>query len=124
MADDSTQSTLTIRILGRDYPITCPDNEREALLSSAQQLSQRMQSIQKKGKTLGVDRIAVMAALNIAHESQLLREEVEQLRQQVRQAPAEADDTQPRQQDADDAARDERLSKLQVRINSALDGSS
>src|SRR5699024_1147689 len=83
MADDKQHSTLTIRILGRDYPITCPDQEREALLSSAEYLSRRMQAIQKKGKTLGVDRIAVMAALNTARELLAVQQEVAQLRSQM-----------------------------------------
>lgn len=63
---DNTQ--LTVRILARDYQISCPENEREALLASAEYLSKRMSNIQKKGKTLGMERIAVMAALNIARD--------------------------------------------------------
>ena len=62
------QTALTIRILGRDYSIACPEGERESLLSSAEYLSRRMHAIQRKGKTLGIDRIAVMAALNIARD--------------------------------------------------------
>src|SRR5699024_10749275 len=116
--DDKQQSTLTIRILGRDYPVSCPQNEREALLTSAEYLARRMQAIQKKGKTLGVDRIAVMAALNTARELLALQQEVEQLRDQLDgdgqlATPAAARQTQHEELD-------QRLSQLQLRIETAL----
>ena len=65
---DANPTTLTIRILGRDYAVACPEHERDSLLKSAEHLSARMQAIQRRGKTLGIERIAVMAALNIAHD--------------------------------------------------------
>lgn len=69
MTPPSKESTqLTVRILARDYQISCPENEREALLASAEYLSKRMANIQKKGKTLGMERIAVMTALNMARD--------------------------------------------------------
>ena len=69
MSPSSTPAkALTIRILGRDYPIACPDDEREALLNSAEYLSTRMDAIQRGGKALGNERIAIMAALNITRE--------------------------------------------------------
>ena len=77
------QSSLTIRILGRDYPVACPPEERETLLSSAEFLSRRMQAIRKRGKTLGVDRIAVMAALNTTRELLSLQQEMAHLRSQI-----------------------------------------
>lgn len=121
MAEDKKQSTLTIRILGRDYPVTCPDEQREALLSSAEHLSRRMQSIQKKGKTLGIDRIAVMAALNTTRELLTLQQEMAQLRSQLHNegplpGTAHGPDQQPRHDELD-----ERLAQLQLRIESALD---
>lgn len=61
-------SQMTIRILGHDYQVTCPENERESLLASAEYLSKRMGAIQKKGKAMGMERIAVMTALNMARE--------------------------------------------------------
>jgi len=65
-----TNSTpVTVQILDKEYRIACPDDERDALLSSANYLSQKMKEIRDTGRVIGVDRIAVMTALNIAHES-------------------------------------------------------
>ena len=60
--------TIEISILGRNYKITCEDGEREALLEAVAYLDGKMGEIKKAGKVNGTDRIAVMAALNIAHE--------------------------------------------------------
>lgn len=59
---------LTVRILGKDYVIACPDGEEDELLRSAHYVDEKMQTIRNSGKVMGSDRIAVMAALNIAHE--------------------------------------------------------
>lgn len=66
MADANTQ--VTVRILERDYQIGCPPEEREALLNAADYLSQQMTEVRDSGRVVGVERIAVMVALNIAHE--------------------------------------------------------
>jgi cell division protein ZapA len=63
-----TTPTIKVRILEHEYQVACPDNERESLLAAAEYLNQRMQAIRKKGKALSVERIAVMTALNMAHE--------------------------------------------------------
>jgi cell division protein ZapA len=60
--------TIEISILGRSYKIACEDNERAGLLEAVAYLDGKMTSIKKGGKVTGTDRIAVMAALNIAHE--------------------------------------------------------
>jgi cell division protein ZapA len=60
--------TIEINILGRSYKIACEDGEREALLEAVAYLDGKMGEIKKSGKVSGTDRIAVMAALNIAHE--------------------------------------------------------
>jgi len=60
--------TIEISILGRNYKIACEDDEREALMQAASYLDGKMGEIKKAGKVSGTDRIAVMAALNIAHE--------------------------------------------------------
>jgi cell division protein ZapA len=59
---------LTVRILDHEYQVNCPDGGRDALLAAAEYLNQRMGAIRKKGKTLSMERIAVMTALNMAHE--------------------------------------------------------
>jgi cell division protein ZapA len=60
--------TIEISILGRNYKIACGEGEREALIQAAAFLDGKMGEIKKAGKVTGTDRIAVMAALNIAHE--------------------------------------------------------
>ena len=59
---------LRVNILDKEYLVACQDNERDALFASAEYLSQRMKEIRDSGKIVGADRIAVMAALNLAHE--------------------------------------------------------
>jgi cell division protein ZapA len=61
-------NTLEVNILGRSYKIACEDSERDALLQAVAYLDGKMGEIKKNGKVSGTDRIAVMAALNIAHE--------------------------------------------------------
>ncbi|HEX4937407.1 MAG TPA: cell division protein ZapA [Candidatus Kapabacteria bacterium] len=60
--------TLNVTILDRDYGVSCPAEEVEDLRTSAKLLDERMREIRKSGKIVGIERIAVMAALNIAHE--------------------------------------------------------
>ena len=66
MAD--TAKTIEVSILGRAYRVACEDNEREALMQAVAYLDAKMGEIKKAAKVSGVERIAVMAALNIAHE--------------------------------------------------------
>ena len=66
MADSA--KTIEISILGRNYKIACEEGEREALLEAVAYLDGKMGEIKSAGKVSGTDRIAVMAALNIAHE--------------------------------------------------------
>ena len=60
--------TIEISILGRNYKIACTEEERGALLEAVAYLDGKMGEIKNAGKVSGTDRIAVMAALNIAHE--------------------------------------------------------
>jgi cell division protein ZapA len=60
--------TIDVSILGRSYRIACEDGQREELLQAVAYLDGKMADIKKSGKVSGTDRIAVMAALNIAHE--------------------------------------------------------
>ena len=66
MADQA--KTIEVSILGRSYRVACEEGEREALLQAVAYLDAKMGEIKKGGKVNGADRIAVMAALNIAHE--------------------------------------------------------
>src|SRR5690348_4861294 len=59
---------VTVRLLDKEYQVACPEDERAALLESAELLNKRMKEIRDAGKLVGMDRIAVMAALNLSHE--------------------------------------------------------
>ncbi|MGB9330442.1 MAG: cell division protein ZapA [Steroidobacteraceae bacterium] len=59
---------VSVRIMEKEYMVACPYEERSALLDAAEFLNGRMREIRDSGKVLGHDRIAVMAALNLAHE--------------------------------------------------------
>jgi cell division protein ZapA len=59
---------LTIRILEKEYHVACPTGEKAALLASAELLNRKMREIRDSGKVVGLDRVAVMAALNMANE--------------------------------------------------------
>ena len=66
MADNP--KTLEVNILGRSYKVACKDGEREALLQAVAYVDGKMGDIKTSGKIAGTERIAVMVALNIAHE--------------------------------------------------------
>ena len=60
---------IKIMILDKEYIVACPAGEESALQASARHLGEKMKEIRSGGKVVGVDRIAVMAGLNIAHEA-------------------------------------------------------
>lgn len=60
--------SLDVTIMGREFRVSCPDNERQSLMEAASYLDRKMREIRETGKVIGVERIAIMAALNIAHE--------------------------------------------------------
>lgn len=64
----SAPQTLQVVILDKDYQVSCPPEEREALLRSADELDQRMRRIRATGGVIGLERIAIMAALNLTYE--------------------------------------------------------
>ena len=59
---------VSVRILEKEYQVSCPASERTDLLDSAEALNVKMREIRDSGKVVGLDRIAVMAALNMANE--------------------------------------------------------
>jgi cell division protein ZapA len=66
MSDAAT--TIEVSLLGRTYRVACADGEREALMQAVAYLDGKMNEIRKSGKVMGAERIAVMAALNVANE--------------------------------------------------------
>ena len=89
--------SLKIRILDKEYQVNCKPEEREALELSAKLLDEKMEEIRRGSHIIGVERIAVMAALNLAHD--LIRSE------QAVKADAETSQL---------------LQSLNVKLNSAL----
>jgi len=104
--------TLDITILGREFKVACKEREREELSEAVALLDKRMREIRDAGKVTGTDRIAVMTALNFAHE--LLRER--------RAAPGagEAQAVADGSIDGDSARR--RIQSMQTAIDQALAG--
>jgi len=68
MSESTKLQPVSIKILGKDYRIACLEDEQETLLRSAHELDEQMREIRDSGTVIGVDRIAVMAALNLTHE--------------------------------------------------------
>jgi cell division protein ZapA len=95
MTDRMTR--VSVRILEKEYQVACTVEERTELLDSAEYLNGKMREIRDSGNVVGLDRIAVMAALNLAHELLKLRnrgdlvdsdvsQKVRQLRERVETA--------------------------------------
>jgi cell division protein ZapA len=98
--------TLDVAILGREFKVACKESERSELLEAVAHLDRRMREIRDSGKVSGTDRIAVMAALNIAHDL---------LRARKSAAPARADGV-----DADAVRR--RIQAMQTAIDQTMAG--
>jgi cell division protein ZapA len=63
-----TPAPVRVTILDKEYQIACEPAERHALIESAQLIDERMREIRNTGRVIGTERIAVMVALNMAHE--------------------------------------------------------
>lgn len=66
MSDDS--KTLDVMIMGKSYRVTCAPDEEKDLLAAVDYVDNRMSEIREGGRTMAIERLAVMTALNIAHE--------------------------------------------------------
>jgi len=64
----SQPNTVTVKILDKEYQVACPEDQENDLTASAKYLDKQMRKIRDTGKVIGVERIAVMAALNISYE--------------------------------------------------------
>lgn len=63
-----TTVPVTVHILDKEYQIACKEEETEALIAAADYVNRKMKEIRDRGNAIGTDRIAVVTALNIAHE--------------------------------------------------------
>lgn len=59
---------LDVNIMGREFRVGCPADEEATLLQAVEMLNQKMQEIRSTGKVVGIEKIAIMAALNVCHE--------------------------------------------------------
>ena len=59
---------LTITIMGKEYRVACPQDEKDNLLASANLLNDKLREIKQQGSVIGTERIAIMAALNMSHD--------------------------------------------------------
>lgn len=59
---------ITVKILAKDYQIACPEEQTHHLIDAALLLDSKMKEIRTSGRVIGIERIAVMAALNLAHD--------------------------------------------------------
>lgn len=74
----TTSEAVSIRLLDREYTVGCEPAEREQLLAAARMLDSKMREIRGGNRMAALDRVAVLAALNFAHELQQLRGEGDQ----------------------------------------------
>jgi cell division protein ZapA len=59
---------MDVTIMGREFRVACPDDELDDLMAAVAYLDKKMRDIRDSGKIIGVERIAIMAALNVTHE--------------------------------------------------------
>lgn len=59
---------VDVNIMGRDFTVSCTDEERPGLINAVNFLDKKMRDIRDSGKVIGVERIAIMTALNLSHE--------------------------------------------------------
>lgn len=59
---------VEVNILGREFTVSCAEDERAGLITAVNHLDKRMREIRDTGKVVGIERIAIMAALNLTHE--------------------------------------------------------
>ena len=70
----SANEAVSIRLLDREYTVGVEPAERDSLMAAARLLDQRMRDVRGANRMAAIDRVAVLAALNLAHELQQLRD--------------------------------------------------
>lgn len=83
MSPQAEPARVSVRIMEKEFMVACPYEERSALLDSAEYLNARMREVRDSGKVVGLDRIAVMVALNLVHELLELRQRGAHLENEV-----------------------------------------
>jgi cell division protein ZapA len=74
---------IKVQLLGKEYPISCPEEEQHDLLIAARYLDEKMRLIRDSSRVIGTERISVMAALNIAHELIQANKNIQNLKREL-----------------------------------------
>ena len=74
---------VSVRILDREYTVGVNADERDGLLAAARLLDARMREVRGNNRMVALDRVAVLAALNLAHEVQQMRQEREAQQREI-----------------------------------------
>ncbi len=69
---NNNENVTNITIMGREFTINCPPDERPQLQQAAEHLDQTIQEIKEEGKVVGSERVLIIAALSISHELQII----------------------------------------------------
>lgn len=85
MDNENKKIQVTVKILNQNYDVFCADSEKETLIDSAELLNDKMMKTKAEGKTIGLDRIAVISALNFASDSLNHKEMINSLNSSVKQ---------------------------------------
>ena len=112
-ADPDRTVTLDVNLLGRDYKVACKEHERAELMEAVSFLDERMREIREASRNAGADRIAVMAALNIANDFLKLRNAP---------PPSPPPPAAPEDANVDAAGARRRIQSMQAAIDQALAG--
>ncbi len=69
----NTSKGVTVKILGKDYQVSCAEEQTHNLIDASLLLDSKLREIRASGRVIGLERMAVMAALNLAHELRVLQ---------------------------------------------------
>lgn len=89
---DVTKTTIAVQIVDHEYQVRCERGEVNDLIASAQELDARMREVRNGGTAFGLDRIAVIAALNIANDNLRLRQRLDALHDDVARLTGRVED--------------------------------
>lgn len=77
-------TTVAVKLLDEEYQVSCDEGEVDDLMASARDLDERMRRIRESGKVFGAERIAVLAALNVAHDNVVASHKVAEAERDLR----------------------------------------
>jgi cell division protein ZapA len=81
--NNKATKAIALKLLNKSFQVNCPTGAEEQLYAAADYLEQKMQEIHRSKRVIGLERIAIMAALNISHELLALRQQKEAYTQSI-----------------------------------------